>query len=178
MFGTRRDGQERAVKLIAGQKAYRWAGSLTPTATHDRPEQLYARPARSIRRCRRPAYKGFVSAFRIEMLAEAGPGGAVSHPGAPPPVGNDSSSSFSLRNNAAAAPHMHLISRSRPFVRGRRGVEESERNHASRRSVAANLRANAWPGDPRWTLNWRPVSSRRRLGVAFQRCELIGAYRL
>ena len=74
------------------------------------------------------AYKGFGLAFMIEMLAGGLSGGSCSHPGAPPPVGNDVLFLVIAPGQFAGERHLRAqVAVLEPFVRNtprRSGVEK------------------------------------------------------
>ncbi len=90
-FGTSATAEGKVrVKKIAGQSVpLGWILDADGNPTTD-PNKLYDNPQGSILPMGGDqAYKGFGLAFMIEMLAGGLSGGQCSHPGAPPPVGND-----------------------------------------------------------------------------------------
>jgi uncharacterized oxidoreductase len=90
-FGTSATAEGKVrVKRIAGQSVPSgWILDADGNPTTD-PNTLYGNPPGTILPMGGDqAYKGFGLAFMIEMLAGGLSGGNCSHPGAPPPVGND-----------------------------------------------------------------------------------------
>src|SRR5262245_2273668 len=90
-FGTSATAEGKVrVKRIAGQSVPPgWILDADGNPTTD-PNKLYGDPPGTILPMGGDqAYKGFGLAFMIEMLAGGLSGGSCSHPGAPPPVGND-----------------------------------------------------------------------------------------
>jgi uncharacterized oxidoreductase len=93
------------------------------------PNQLYGDPPGSILPMGGDqAYKGFGLAFMIEMLAGGLSGGSCSHPGAPPPVGNDALFLVLAPEQFGGERHLRSqIALLEPFVRNtprRQGVEK------------------------------------------------------
>jgi uncharacterized oxidoreductase len=90
-FGTSATAEGKVrVKRIAGQRVpLGWILDSDGNPSTD-PSKLYGDPPGTILPMGGDqAYKGFGLAFMIEMLAGGLSGGRCSHPGAPPPVGND-----------------------------------------------------------------------------------------
>ena len=114
------------------------------------------------------AYKGFGLAFMIEMLTGGLSGGRCSHPGAPPPVGNDVL--FLVIDPRHFGGEQHLsaqISVLEPFVRNtpcRTGVDRIILPGDPERAVLAKRQAQGIPVDDR---NWSElVKLAGTLGVA------------
>jgi uncharacterized oxidoreductase len=128
-FGTSATAEGKVrVKRIAGQSVpLGWILDADGHPTTD-PSKLYGDPPGSILPMGGDqAYKGFGLAFMIEMLAGGLSGGQCSHPGAPPPVGNDVL--FLVLDPALFGGQEHLraqISVLEPFVRNtarREGID-------------------------------------------------------
>ncbi len=97
------------------------------------------------------AYKGFGLALLIEMLAGGLSGGSCSHPGAPPPVGNDVLFLVLAPEQLGGAAHLHSqIAILEPFVRGtarREGVEKITLPGDPERELLARRQAQGIPLD-------------------------------
>jgi uncharacterized oxidoreductase len=146
-FGTSATAEGKVrVKRIAGEKVPPgWILDADGNPTTD-PNQLYKDPPGTILPMGGDqAYKGFGLAFMIELLAGGMSGGCCSHPGAPPPVGNDVLILVLAPEQLGGAQHLRSqIALLEPFVRGtarRAGVDritlpgDPERGLLSRRQT-------------------------------------------
>ena len=102
------------------------------------------------------AYKGFGLAFMIEMLAGGLSGGRCSHPGAPPPVGNDVLFLVLAPEQFGGQQHLQSqIAVLEPFVREtprRDGVEQITLPGDPERELLARRQAKGIPlDDGNWT---------------------------
>jgi uncharacterized oxidoreductase len=129
-FGTSATAEGKVrVKRIAGESVpLGWILDADGNPTTD-PNQLYGDPPGSILPMGGDqAYKGFGLAFMIEMLAGGLSGGSCSHPGAPPPVGNDVLFLVIAPGQFAGERHLRAqVAVLEPFVRNtprRSGVEK------------------------------------------------------
>ncbi len=129
-FGTSATAEGKVrVKRIAGQSVPPgWILDADGNPTTD-PNKLYGDPPGSILPMGGDqAYKGFGLAFMIEMLAGGLSGGSCSHPGAPPPVGNDALFLVIAPEQFGGERHLRTqIALLEPFVRNtprRQGVEK------------------------------------------------------
>lgn len=129
-FGTSATAEGKVrVKRIAGQEVpLGWILDPDGNPTTD-PNKLYGDPPGSILPMGGDqAYKGFGLAYMIEMLAGGLSGGLCSHPGAPPPVGNDALFVVLAPEHFGGSQHLaSQISVLEPFVRNsqrRAGVEK------------------------------------------------------
>jgi len=157
-FGTSATAEGKVrVKRIAGEKVpLGWILDADGNPTTD-PNQLYGSPPGSILPMGGDqAYKGFGLAFMIEMLAGGFSGGLCSHPGAPPPVGNDAL--FLVLDPVQFGGQQHLQSQIavlEPFVRGtarRQGVDKITLPGDPERGLLADRREKGIPlDDGNWT---------------------------
>ncbi|MBI3862976.1 MAG: Ldh family oxidoreductase [Planctomycetia bacterium] len=129
-FGTSATAEGKVrVKKIAGQPVpLGWILDADGNPTTD-PNKLYQDPQGTILPMGGDqAYKGFGLAFMIEMLTGGLSGGRCSHPGAPPPVGNDVLFLVLDPRHLGGVQHLvEQIAELEPFVRGtprRDGVEK------------------------------------------------------
>lgn len=152
-FGTSATAEGKVrVKRIAGQSVpLGWILDADGNPTTD-PNKLYGDPAGSILPMGGDqAYKGFGLAFMIEMLAGGLSGGQCSHPGAPPPIGNDVL--FLVFDPQQFGGRQHLssqISVLEPFVRDtprRDGVERITLPGDPERQLLAQREAQGIPLD-------------------------------
>lgn len=152
-FGTSATAEGKVrVKKIAGQKVpLGWILDSDGNPTTD-PNKLYDNPAGSILPMGGDqAYKGFGLAFMIEMLTGGLSGGRCSHPGAPPPVGNDVL--FLVLDPRHLGGEEHLtreISVLEPFVRDtprRDGVDRITLPGDPERQLLAKRQAEGIPLD-------------------------------
>lgn len=152
-FGTSATAEGKVrVKKIAGQTIpLGWILDADGNPTTD-PNKLYETPAGSILPMGGDqAYKGFGLAFMIEMLAGGLSGGRCSHPGAPPPFGNDVL--FLVLDPRQLGGEEHLrreISVLEPFVRDtprREGVEKITLPGDPERQLLARREAEGIPLD-------------------------------
>ncbi|HEY3968249.1 MAG TPA: Ldh family oxidoreductase [Planctomycetaceae bacterium] len=152
-FGTSATAEGKVrVKKIAGQKVpLGWILDADGSPTTD-PNKLYEHPAGSILPMGGDqAYKGFGLAFMIEMLAGGLSGGRCSHPGAPPPVGNDALFLVLDPQLLGGTEHLaHEISVLEPFVRDtprRDGVDKITLPGDPERQLLAHRETNGVPLD-------------------------------
>lgn len=157
-FGTSATAEGKVrVKRIAGQEVpLGWILDADGNPTTD-PNQLYGDPPGSILPMGGDqAYKGFGLAFMIEMLAGGLSGGLCSHPGAPPPMGNDAL--FFVLDPQQFGGKQHLqsqVSVLEAFVRNtarREGVEKITLPGDPERGLLANRQEKGIPlDDGNWT---------------------------
>ncbi len=169
-FGTSATAEGKVrVKRIARQSVPPgWILDADGSPTTD-PNALYADPPGTILPMGGDqAYKGFGLAFMIEMLAGGLSGGSCSHPGAPPPVGNDVLFLVLAPEQFAGGRHLHAqIGVLEPFVRGtprREGVDKITLPGDPERELLARRLAQGIPLDDG---NWAElVKLAGSLGVA------------
>ncbi|MBS0264985.1 MAG: Ldh family oxidoreductase [Planctomycetes bacterium] len=174
-FGTSATAEGKVrVKKIAGQQVpLGWILDADGNPTTD-PNKLYDQPAGSILPMGGDqAYKGFGLAFMIEMLTGGLSGGRCSHPGAPPPVGNDALFLVLDPRHFGGAEHLQReISVLEPFVRNtprRDGVEKITLPGDPERLLLAERQAKGIPLDDG---NWKElVKLAESLGVAIPTVE-------
>jgi uncharacterized oxidoreductase len=152
-FGTSATAEGKVrVKRIAGQIVpLGWILDADGNPTTD-PNQLYGDPPGSILPMGGDqAYKGFGLAFMIEMLAGGLSGGSCSHPGAPPPVGNDVLFLVIAPEQFAGDRHLRAqVAVLEPFVRNtprRQGVEKITLPGDPERELLARRLAQGIPLD-------------------------------
>lgn len=152
-FGTSATAEGKVrVKRIAGQSVPPgWILDAEGNPTTD-PNKLYADPPGSILPMGGDqAYKGFGLAFLIEMLAGGLSGGACSHPGAPPPVGNDAVFVVFDPEHFGGRQHLRTqISVLEPFVREtpkRAGIDKITLPGDPERELLARRRVEGIPVD-------------------------------
>ncbi|MFN0056755.1 MAG: Ldh family oxidoreductase [Planctomycetales bacterium] len=152
-FGTSATAEGKVrVKRIAGENVpLGWILDSEGNPTTD-PHQLYGNPGGTILPMGGDqAYKGFGLAFMIEMLAGGLSGGKCSHPGAPPPVGNDVLFLVLDPRQFGGAEHLRgQLAELEPFVREtprRAGVERITLPGDPERALLAQRRAEGIPLD-------------------------------
>ena len=160
-FGTSATAEGKVrVKKIAGQPVpLGWILDSDGHPTTD-PNKLYDSPAGSILPMGGDqAYKGFGLAFLIEMLAGGLSGGRCSHPGAPPPVGNDALFLVLNPEQLGGADRLaEEIANLEPFVRDtprREGVDRITLPGDPERALLAQRQSAGIPLDEG---NWKELA--------------------